>query len=248
MSGYFVPAEKIFNKDFSYKEWILNRGVRLCIPFIIWSLLYNGISLAKDIYHRKSIHWLGYIYRFVVGKSATPFYYIVVLIQLTIITPWFVHAVKERRTTKILLWLITPCYLLYVYVWNLTTGSSPRLYETLFPAWFGFYYLGINIKCRLKLKYSGWNILIAWTISCVEAFALRKFGVSVGFYTSQIIIGSFLYSVAVIGWIIKESEKQAGSTKLLERIGDCSCGIFWIHMVALTLIGKFIRSSDWYLY
>ena len=26
MSGYFVPVEKICNKDFSYKEWILNRG------------------------------------------------------------------------------------------------------------------------------------------------------------------------------------------------------------------------------
>ena len=26
MSGYFVPVEKICNKDFSYKDWILNRG------------------------------------------------------------------------------------------------------------------------------------------------------------------------------------------------------------------------------
>lgn len=26
MSGYFVPVEKICNKDFSYKEWVLNRG------------------------------------------------------------------------------------------------------------------------------------------------------------------------------------------------------------------------------
>lgn len=26
MSGCFVPVEKICNKDFSYKEWVLNRG------------------------------------------------------------------------------------------------------------------------------------------------------------------------------------------------------------------------------
>ena len=26
MSGYFVPVEKICNMDFSYKDWILNRG------------------------------------------------------------------------------------------------------------------------------------------------------------------------------------------------------------------------------
>lgn len=248
MAGYFVPAEKICNKDFSYKEWILNRGGRLCVPFVIWSLLYSGISLVKDLHHGVSVHWLGYIYRFVVGKSATPFYYIVVLIQLTVITPWLIHVVKENRAIKNLLWLITPCYLLYVYVWNFTTGSSPRLYETLFPAWFGFYYLGITVRCGLKLKCSGWEVLIAWAISCVEALTLKKLGMSVGFYTSQITIGSFLYSVAVIRWMLKESEKQAGSAKLLVRIGDCSYGIFYVHMAVLTVVGKFIQSSDWYLY
>ena len=168
-------------------------GGRLYVPFVIWSLLYSGISLVKDARRGTTINWIGYIYRFVVGKSATPFYYIVVLIQLTVITPWLVHVVKESKTIKNSLWLVTPCYLLYIYVWNLTTGSSPRLYETLFSAWFGFYYLGINVRCGLKLKCSSWKVLVAWTISCGEALALRKFGMSVGFYTSQITVGSFLY-------------------------------------------------------
>ena len=248
-SGYFVPIEWICNKDFSYKEWILNRGGgRLCVPFVIWSLFYSGISLAKDIHHGVRVYWLGYTYRFIVGKSATPFYYIVVLIQLTIITPWLVHVVKESKTIKNLLWLITPCYLLYVYAWNFTTGTSPRLYETLFPAWFGFYYLGITVRCGLKLKCSGWEVLIAWAVSCVEALALRKLGMSMGFYTSQITVGSFLYSVAVIDWMFKQSDTQGGNTKLLGRIGDCSYGIFYVHIAVLTVIGKFIQSDDWYLY
>ena len=248
MSGYFVPVEKICNKDFSYKDWILNRGGRLGVPFVIWSLLYSGISLAKDIHHGVSVNWLGYVYRFVVGKAATPFYYIVVLIQLTVITPWLVNVVKDSKTIKNFLWLITPCLLLYIYVWNLTTGYSPRLYETLFPAWFGFYYLGINVRCGLKLKCSGGKVLIAGAISCVEALALRKLGMSVGFYTSQITVGSFLYSIAVIGWILKQSDTQGGNTKRLGRIGDCSYGIFYVHMAVLTVIGKFIQSGDWYLY
>lgn len=202
----------------------------------------------KDIHHGESIYWLGYIYRFVSGKSATPFYYIVVLLQLTIITPWLVHVVKESRKVKNLLWMITPCYLLYIYVWNFTTQSSPRLYETLFPAWFGFYYLGINVRCGLKLKCNRWEVLIAWAISCVEACALRRFGMGIGFYTSQITLGSFLYSIVVIGWILKQSDKQAESPKLLGRTGDGSYGIFYVHMAVLTLVGKFIQSNDWYLY
>lgn len=79
-------------------------------------------------------------------------------------------------------------------------GSSPRLYETLFPAWFGFYYLGINIRCGLKLKCSGWKVLIAWVISCVEALALRKLGMSVGFYVKDGIVTSCSRTGGKGGW------------------------------------------------
>lgn len=71
---------------------------------------------------------------------------------------------------------------------------------------------------------------------------------SVEFYTSQITIGSFLFSVAVIGWILKKSDDQVGSTRLLGRICDCSYGVFYVHMAVLTLVGKFIQSSNWYLH
>ena len=76
----------------------------------------------------------------------------------------------------------------------------------------------------------------------------RSLGMSMGFYTSQITVGSFLYSVAVIDWMFKQSDTQGGNTKLLGRIGDCSYGIFYVHIAVLTVIGKFIQSDDWYLY
>ena len=41
MSGYFVPVEKICNKDFSYKYWILNRGGGgIGVPILILSISY----------------------------------------------------------------------------------------------------------------------------------------------------------------------------------------------------------------
>lgn len=47
---------------------------------MIWSLLYSGLELLKIVHSGNEIHWLGFVYRFIVGKSATPFYYIVVLV------------------------------------------------------------------------------------------------------------------------------------------------------------------------
>lgn len=215
---------------------------------MIWSLLYSGASLVSDIHHGVTVHWLEYAYRFVVGKSTTPLYYIVVLIQLTIITPWVVNISQRNKKISKLLWLITPFYLLYIYVWNFRAGVSPRLYETLFPAWFGFYYLGIKARCGLKLKCSGVGILIALVASCVEALALRTFGLSREFYTSQITIGSFLFSISVIGWLLKQSDTNTKKLKWLEKFGDCSYGIYYVHMAILTLAGKLVKCNNWYLY
>lgn len=202
----------------------------------------------RDIYKGTNINLIGYAYRLVIGKSATPFYYIIVLIQLTIITPWLVDVIKQNKKIKNLLWFVTPGYLIYVYVWNFVTGASPHLYETLFPAWFGFYYLGLYVRSGLRLCCNIWCVFLALAISCVEAFGLRRLGMSSVFYTSQITIGSFLYSVAVIGWIFKLQDGCCSNLRWIGKIGDCSYGIFYVHMIVLVLIEKLMLSTNWYLW
>lgn len=248
MAGYFVNTDAISAKEFSYKHWIINRGGRLCIPFMIWSLLYSGLSVLKVVHSGNEIKWLGFIYRFIVGKSATPFYYIVVLMQLTVITPWLVKIVQQNGIISRILWLVTPVYLGYLYTWNYIVGASPRLYETLFFAWFGFYYLGIQIRCGWKLKCNGYAVASTLLLSGVEAVGLRAAGLDIGFYTSQITVGSFLYSVAVIGCFLKKSEISRRSYRLLSKIGDCSYGIFYIHMAVLMIVDRIIKCENWYAY
>lgn len=143
---------------------------------MIWSLLYSGLELLRIVHSGNEIHWLGVIYRFIVGKSATPFYYIVVLMQLTVITPWIVKIVKRNGTISKVLWLVTPVYLVYLYTWNYIVGTSPRLYETLFPAWFGFYYLGIQVRCGMRVNSNRYVVAGALLSSCVEAIGLRAAG------------------------------------------------------------------------
>ncbi len=84
--------------------------------------------------------------------AAAPFYYIIVLLQLTTISLWIV---KYRKNW---MYLITPIYLLFLYVYNILTGKMPFLYETIFIAWFIFCFLGI--ECRFtkfdKLMWFGY--------------------------------------------------------------------------------------------
>ena len=254
MSGYFVNIEKIESKEYNYKSWLTTRGGgRLLIPFVIWSLLYSGVNVLWNIHKGEEINWLGVIYRFIVGKSVTPFYYIIVLFQLTLLTPFLVKLVKEKGIISKLLWLVTPIYLVYVYAWNFMKGSSPRLYETLFPAWLGFYYLGIQVKCGLKMNGRKWILAIMFLFSCFEALFLCHCGMGQGFYTSQITAGSFLYTGAFIGVLLQEESRWDRKESILSRIGDCSYGIFYIHMIILMLVGKFVSripwlDSNWVLY
>lgn len=215
---------------------------------MIWSLLYSGLELLKTVHSGNEIHWFGFVYRFIVGKSASPFYYIVVLVQLTVITPWLVKIIKQNGIISRILWVVTPVYLVYLYAWNYIVGASPRLYETLFPAWFGFYYLGIQVRCGWKLKGNGYVVAAALLLSCVEAVGLRAAGLDIGFYVSQITAGSFLYSVAMIGCFLKKSENSCRECHLLTKIGDCSYGIFYFHMAVLMIVGRIIKCENWYVY
>lgn len=247
MAGYFVNPEKIMAKDFQYKNWLIYRGGRLLIPFTIWSIFYSCVSILQAIHKQQEINWFGVVCRFIIGKSATPFYYIVVLLQLTIITPWLVKTIKKRGSLEKLLWVITPAYLVYIYIFNFQCGKSPMFYEVLFPAWFGFYYLGVQVKCGRTVRGSISWLTVAFIYSFFEALFLRYFGLSRGFYTSQINIGSFLYSLALICLIINYQDKTCC---FLSRVGDCSYGIFYIHMFVLFFAGKvvdFIGVTDIWL-
>ena len=74
------------------------------------------------------------------------------------------------------------------------------------------------------------------------------YGLDIGFYTSQITVGLFLYSAAMIGCFLRKSENSRRGCRLLSKIGDCSYGIFYIHMAVLMIAGWFIKCENWYVY
>ena len=52
----------------------------------------------------------------------------------------------------------------------------------------------------------------------------------------------------MIGWFLKKSENGSRSCQLLSKIGDCSYGIFYIHMAVLMVVRRFIKCENWYIY
>lgn len=119
MAGYFVNIDKVSSKRFSAKRWIINRGgERLCVPFIFWSLIYSMLSCFISAYNGNEINWIKLLGKIFLGKASAPFYYIVVLIQLTFLTPWLARIIKKKSIVSRILWFITPGYLVFIYAWN----------------------------------------------------------------------------------------------------------------------------------
>lgn len=223
MAGYFVNPSKVD------KNWMKTRGGRLLLPFLIWSTIY---TIKNSIFGSPSLKSL--IFSFITGKAAAPLYYILVLIQLTILTPYLI------RKRKSWMYLITPAYLVYLYIYNITTGNMPLFYETVFPAWFVFYILGMDArKGKLDgIKVKGWMIGLALIASFGEAYLLLKVGCSAGFACSQIKFSSFIYSALIALWLSRNIKETASN--ILSSIGDCSFGIYFSHILVLQVVSKVI--------
>lgn len=234
LAGYFMPQEKIQG---DYKGFFVRRGgVRLLIPYLVWSCVY---LIRSTVFGGTTLRHI--IYALVCGKAATPFYYIVVMLQLTVITPWLI---KHRRNW---MYLVTPAYLVVIYTYNIVSGSMLRLYETFFPAWFFFYILGMDCrsgKCdRLIDKVNGSWVVAALSLSIGEAYGLRVVGCADGFVYSQIKFSSFLYAAVIALWLQKKETTDVKSNAL-SIIGDYSYGIFYCHILVLWIIRKVVQMMN----
>lgn len=222
LSGYFTNINKCQS---NCKMYVLSRGKRLLIPYLIWSVFYSLVSIVQTVHSGGVINWKGIIYRIVVGKACTPLYYIVVLIQLTFLTPMLIKVISKKRMLRRFLWLLTPAYLVFIYGYNISLGKMPKLYATFFPAWFIFYYLGLHIK----LNSAAWKkniqrfgkphlVILAILLSMAESFLLVQLGCDSSFVSSQIKISSFLYSTILIIYIYKRKECTESKDKKIYKI------------------------------
>jgi membrane-bound acyltransferase YfiQ involved in biofilm formation len=146
----------------------------------------------------------------------------------------------------ILLWIVTPLYLIVLYILYLFVfQSAVPLYHILFPAWFLFYYLGLYM--RINRKAFSFNMLglffccgIALLLSIWESFMIENYTGLYVWASSQIKVSSFIYSICLIFFILKLHNYVTINNKWILMIGNYSFGIFCIHMLILPVVQKLL--------
>jgi peptidoglycan/LPS O-acetylase OafA/YrhL len=236
LSGYLTRAE-IPDIGAFYKKRLL----RVFIPYVIWSLIYTAVRNT----------WTDFPVNFATGYSCGVFYFLVVYMQLTLLSPLIGKLVRSRFRWAG--YLITPAaiFLQYVLEWSDAPLSKP-FNEIFAPVWFLFFYLGMAVRYdlsegrarflsdgaeRQKTVFRTALLLpLSIFLQTMEGYIWKVSGSSRMPYT-QIKLGSMMTSVFVIilafAWISSSSRIPFSDrvTGALVYIGDISFGIYLTHIL-----------------
>lgn len=193
------------------------------------------------------------------GKAQAQLYYILVLVELTLLTPLLMKAVDNIKISVLIL-SITPVYLLITSAYRYYTRAELSWMGRDFCAWIIFYYFGILVKRfgwkEINKKFLVRLYFVALTISITEGFIvnykLGMFSMAIG----QINLTTMIYSMAVISLIMNRCRKSRANLSLqndktntlngkipqaLVYIGDISFGIYFCHTFALRCVSFILR-------
>lgn len=167
-------------------------------------------------------------------------YFLVVLFQLTLLTPLCYRIINsDRNISKLTLFSITPGCLILIY-W-LRANHIDILYQIFFPTWIFFFALGIYLKKYKTIRLSGLAIavfcILALWASIAEAYTILNSD-NISWAASQIKFSSYIYTFFLILLAIKLQSYVKNDIRV--KIGNYSYGIYLLHLFVLSIIIKFV--------
>ena len=136
---------------------------------------------------------------------------------------------------------------MYIYVFLFE--KQPYFYQTFFPAWLIYFYLGLwvnikgfPIKISNKLFSSVSIFLIAIVFSIFETYKIKNLGLPLGFASSQIKFSSLILSLSFLNLIftIKDNYIEIHNHRIMKYLGDNSYGIYYVHMIWISISNKIL--------
>lgn len=251
VSGYFIAvAAGRSQKTVSWKM-IRTRVINLAIPFILWSALILFARMVEG----DSFTPLSFLSTIVLGRTEAPFYFVPVLIQLYLISPFLVPL--ARKNWKLLLisaFILQSLVVLMRYAIILSI-DLPWLEPFLFLTrsflifgnifWFTFgvvFGLHLDIFKPVLIRYR--RLILALVLSL---FVLGVIEWELLFQASgQEWIGARetfvdnLYSLAILGAFFGYEHIKIPFSNYLSQLGVQSYGIYLTHSTVLSYSARLI--------
>lgn len=245
MSGYFIKFDEVGTSEKG--KYYIKRLKKLGVPYLLWSAIYIGIDILAGCVSGNKDSIREYVVDIITGGAAPQLYYILVLVELTLLTPFLVAAMEKKyfgRWTDVVFLSISPIYSLFISIYVLFNYAPPQYFGVWFVPWISFYYFGMVHKRRkgssLMPKASKLVICLLFLVICqfLSVHLLKENGIDLGWLVSQNRFLSTVYAYIVIIFCCYLENKNKSTNVLsnyLVKLGDLSYGIFYVHYIYVYL-------------
>lgn len=233
IAGYFSYISYQNNKY----NYIRKRSIQLLIPYTVWTiitiLVTSPSNMLDPLFLARSIFF---------GTGISIGYYIIVLVQMTILAPflWRINSTSMHLSILILFTILGISFTYYLQI--ILPGSRLSAFPVRvlpFFVWYPFFHMGffvsyLNARDRLILpprRTLYVFIAISIVLSFSEAFLLTRLGYKT-LAASQTNISSFIYSFVIFMIATKlSSETNIINRPILEFIGSASLFVYLTHLL-----------------
>ena len=250
VAGFIFLSGFLTKLDIKTKEFCKKRILTVLVPYLIFSMLYTIPSMMQ----LAPLSALKLAFKnLITSEGKYHLYYLVVYVQLVLITPLLAKIVKRKN--KILdatILLIQPLFIVCMYLGIINDNilKIAPWYVIVFPAWLSYYYLGLVVGNRAKsVRASGVLLLAIFMLSSIlqiaEGFIWKEGGAISDIYYSQLHITALAQNIPGVFLLAKIAmSKKRITARLLERIGDTSFGIYLLHPAFIMLCDKILARTE----
>jgi len=246
MAGYWSSKSPIKSLQ-DYKVFLARKLPRILIPYLFWSFILLGYVAVRT--QDVNVRWI--IFKLLTGGACFPYYFIIVIAQLYVITPLLKY-INRRPYGLILVLILNAIYLLALYlsrVYNIIWHLPAYL---PFCSWILFYEIGLLVGSSDNKIFAAKKtrpfilpaILVCLLISELEGMILLSKYNNLSFAISPVKYSSFLYSVCIIVGFLFIRNRLKCWPKFLVAVGNYSFGIYLIHILVLNKVVDIIQEID----
>jgi len=256
ISGFFIAyAARGSQPALSWKV-VRVRIISLLWPYLVWSL----VIFVGDFLQGMSYSLVEYFRRLVVGDATVAYFFVPLLCQFYLLSPFIARWGKVRSSQVLLasaLIQLTVMGLLYLRLFGVVLPDVHRLGDWVF-IWWGFYFpLGVVFGFHFKLvrQWLGpfkWGLLMATValgvLSIIESEVLYDLTRDYDWARGPFKFSTFLYTVAFILLFLAFDKISLPFTRTINWIGIRSYGIYLLHPKVLAVTAKVVyHIAPWLL-
>lgn len=250
VAGFIFLSGFLTKKNIDAKH-LCHRIAVVAIVYILFTVAYT----AARYYPLGIIDTMQMIAENIVSTRGTyTLYYLIVYIQLSILTPLLLRIVEQKKAMlDAIVIAIQPLYIACFYLCMLkgiVTEEAPWC-VMFFPAWIAYYYIGLLARDKETgdKKSSCWFLAVlaifGLALQVAEGFYWYSIGAARDMYFSQMRFTALLENIPLLllmaHYIRSPREK---CNKLLCKIGDASFGIYLLHPAFIMVCDKLIVRNE----